>query len=47
MQRHTWNDLSWSRSLGDYLLGKRQQITDLVAWNADATRVPYRAVANG
>lgn len=36
------NDLIWSRIIHDYLLGERQVITDLMAWNADATRMPYR-----
>jgi polyhydroxyalkanoate synthase subunit PhaC len=36
------NDLIWSRVIHDYLLGGRQQLTDLMAWNADATRMPYR-----
>jgi polyhydroxyalkanoate synthase len=35
------NDLIWSRMLREYLLGKRQEMTDLMAWNADVTRVPY------
>jgi polyhydroxyalkanoate synthase len=36
------NDLIWSRLVHDYLLGEREGITDLMAWNADATRMPYR-----
>lgn len=36
------NDLVWSRILSDYLYGERQPMTDLMAWNADATRMPYR-----
>jgi polyhydroxyalkanoate synthase subunit PhaC len=36
------NDLIWSRVIHDYLLGGREQMTDLMAWNADATRMPYR-----
>jgi len=36
------NDLIWSRLVHDYLLGERQAMTDLMAWNADATRMPYR-----
>jgi len=36
------NDLIWSRIVHDYLLGERQPMTDLMAWNADATRMPYR-----
>ena len=35
-------DLVWSRMVHDYLMGKRQLITDLMAWNADATRLPCR-----
>jgi len=36
------NDLIWSRMIHDYLMGERQKMTDLMAWNADATRMPYR-----
>jgi polyhydroxyalkanoate synthase len=36
------NDLIWSRVVRDYLMGERQPMTDLMAWNADATRMPYR-----
>jgi polyhydroxyalkanoate synthase subunit PhaC len=36
------NDLIWSRLVRNYLLGERVPMTDLMAWNADATRMPYR-----
>jgi polyhydroxyalkanoate synthase len=36
------NDLIWSRNLNQYLLGKSEQKNDLMSWNADATRMPYR-----
>jgi len=36
------NDLVWSRLIYDYLIGERRPISDLMAWNADATRMPYR-----
>ncbi|MDP4003309.1 alpha/beta hydrolase [Methylobacterium sp. NEAU K] len=36
------NDLIWSRIVRAYLLGRREPMTDLMAWNADATRLPAR-----
>jgi polyhydroxyalkanoate synthase len=36
------NDLIWSRIVRDYMLGKRRPPNDLMAWNADQTRMPYR-----
>lgn len=35
-------DLIWSRVVRDYLLGQRQQINDLMAWDYDTTRMPYK-----
>lgn len=35
-------DLIWSRMVNDYLLGDRTPLFDLMAWNADATRMPYK-----
>jgi polyhydroxyalkanoate synthase len=35
-------DLIWSRYIHEYLMGKRQDMFDLMAWNDDATRMPYR-----
>ena len=36
------NDLIWSHRLNQYLLGLSEPKSDLMAWNADATRMPYR-----
>ena len=35
-------DLIWSRLVHEYLMGQRPPMNDLMAWNADATRLPYR-----
>ncbi|MGQ7791731.1 PHA/PHB synthase family protein [Faunimonas sp. B44] len=35
-------DLIWSRVVREYLMGERSPMTDLMAWNADTTRMPYR-----
>ncbi|HTH16111.1 MAG TPA: alpha/beta fold hydrolase, partial [Magnetospirillum sp.] len=36
------NDLVWSRMVRRYFLGEDDHANDLMAWNADATRMPYR-----
>ena len=36
------NDLVWSHNMREYLLGERQPMNDLMSWNADSTRMPYR-----
>jgi poly[(R)-3-hydroxyalkanoate] polymerase subunit PhaC len=36
------NDMIWSRVVRDYLIGERAPPMDLMSWNADATRMPYR-----
>lgn len=36
------NDLIWSTMVQTYLMGERRPIIDLMAWNADATRLPFR-----
>ncbi len=40
------NDLVWSRLVHDYLMGERSPMFDLMAWNADSTRMPYRMQAD-
>jgi len=35
-------DLLWSRMVSAYLMGRSPPASDLGAWNADATRMPYR-----
>ncbi|MCI2399817.1 alpha/beta fold hydrolase [Aliiroseovarius subalbicans] len=35
-------DLVWGRMLDRYLLGQEDAQADIVTWNADATRMPYR-----
>jgi polyhydroxyalkanoate synthase len=36
------NDLIWSQIVRQYMLGERSGMNDLMAWNADQTRMPYR-----
>ena len=35
-------DLIWRRHQRAYLYGEKEKMFDLMAWNADATRMPYR-----
>jgi polyhydroxyalkanoate synthase len=35
-------DLVWTRRMREYLMGEREQASDLMAWNADHTRMPAR-----
>lgn len=36
------SDLIWSRMIHDYLLGKRRPMSDLMAWDNDTTRLPFK-----
>ena len=36
------NELVWARLVNTYILGEREAMTDLSAWNADQTRMPAR-----
>jgi len=36
------NELVWSKVVREYLLGEREEMIDLMVWNADQTRMPYR-----
>ena len=36
------NDLIWSLIIQDYLMGERLPMIDLMAWNADVTRMPFK-----
>ncbi len=36
------NDLIWSQLVHHYMLGERVPTSDLMAWNADSTRLPQR-----
>ncbi len=35
-------DLIWSKIIQDYMHGRGRGMIDLLAWNADATRMPYK-----
>ena len=35
-------DLIWSRIVSEYLLGESPRMNDLMAWNSDSTRMPYK-----
>lgn len=36
------NDLIWSRAIRNYLFGERRPMNDLMAWDNDTTRLPFR-----
>lgn len=35
-------DLIWSKMIDDYMTGTQRGMIDLLAWNADTTRLPYK-----
>jgi polyhydroxyalkanoate synthase len=35
-------DLIWSQMVRDYMMDKRRDMIDLIAWDSDATRMPYK-----
>jgi polyhydroxyalkanoate synthase subunit PhaC len=35
-------DLMWTPAVNQYVRGERPQLNDLMAWNADGTRMPWR-----
>lgn len=35
-------DLVWSKAVHNYLMGERAPLSDQMAWNVDATRMPFR-----
>ncbi len=35
-------DLIWTRRMREYLMGEREQASDLMAWNSDTTHLPAR-----
>lgn len=39
-------DLIWAPFVHNYLMGERAPLTDLLAWNADGTRMPWRMHAD-
>ena len=36
------NDLLWTPAINTYVRGERQKLNDLMAWNSDGTRMPWR-----